>query len=150
MRGLKGSEGEREKTRLTRDRPRRSRLVTRAKPLAQLCIYTNVHSMGSKHKELEAIVQQESYAFAIMETRWDDSHDWSAAVDTYKPFRKHGQSRRGGGVEKPVPVGKDQGKVSRQDIMVVGVCYIPPNQDKQTEEAFYKQLAEVSWFQSLG
>lgn len=53
----------------------------RAKPLLS-------PSMGSKHKELEAIVQQESYVFAIMVTWWDDSHDWSAAVDTSKPFRK--------------------------------------------------------------
>lgn len=54
----------------------------RAKPLTQLkCIYTNAHSMGSKHKKLEAIVQQKSYVFSIMET-WDDSHDWSAAMDT--------------------------------------------------------------------
>lgn len=28
--------------------------------------------------------------------------------------------------------------------MVVGVCYIPPNQDEQTEQVLYKQLSEVS------
>lgn len=44
---------------------------------------------------------------------------------------------------------KIRGKVSRVNIMVVGVCYIPPNQDEQTEEAFYKQLAEVSWLLTL-
>lgn len=56
--------------------------------------------------------------------------------DTYKPFRRHRQSRRGGGVELHVMWAKIRGKVSRVDIMVVGVCYIPPNHDKQTEEAF--------------
>lgn len=59
------------------------------KPLAQLkCIYTNAHSTRSKHKELEAIVQQQGYVFGIMETWWDDSHDWSAAMAGYKCFRR--------------------------------------------------------------
>ncbi|KAJ7406397.1 hypothetical protein BTVI_65645 [Pitangus sulphuratus] len=35
------------------------------------------------------IVQQESYGVVtIMETWWDDSHDWSAAMDGYKLFRR--------------------------------------------------------------
>ncbi|KAF4804342.1 hypothetical protein TURU_008643 [Turdus rufiventris] len=38
---------------------------------------------------------------------------------------------------------KIKGKVSRAGIMV-GVCYRPPNQDKQADEAFYKQLTEIS------
>lgn len=28
--------------------------------------------------------------------------------------------------------------------ILVGVCYIPLNQGKETDEAFYKQLAEVA------
>ena len=35
---------------------------------------------------------------AITETWWDCSHDWSAAVDGYKLFRKDRQGRKGGGV----------------------------------------------------
>ncbi|KAJ7415620.1 hypothetical protein BTVI_37812 [Pitangus sulphuratus] len=62
-------------------------------------MYTNARSMGNKQEELEAIVQQESYDMvAITETWWDDSHDWSAAMDGYKLFRKDRQRRRGGGV----------------------------------------------------
>ena len=51
--------------------------------IAQMkCIYTNARSMGNKQEELEAIVQQENYDIvAITETWWDDSHNWSAAMD---------------------------------------------------------------------
>jgi len=70
------------------------------KSIAQLkCIYTNARSMGNKQEELEAIVQQDSYALvAITETWWDDSHDWSAAMDGYKLFGRERRGRRGGGV----------------------------------------------------
>ena len=34
--------------------------------------------------------------FAITETWWDDSHDWSMAIDSYKLFRWDSQGRRGG------------------------------------------------------
>ena len=68
--------------------------------IAQLkCIYTNACSMGNKQEELEAIVQQENYDIvAIMETWWDGSHNWSAAMDGYKLFRRDRQGRRGSGV----------------------------------------------------
>jgi len=58
--------------------------------IAQLkCIYTNERSMGNKQEELEAIVQQDSYDLvAITEMWWDDSHDWSAAMDGYELFRR--------------------------------------------------------------
>ncbi|KAK4827657.1 hypothetical protein QYF61_020429 [Mycteria americana] len=104
--------------------------------VAQLkCIYTNARSMGNKQEELEAIVQQENYGIvAIMKTWWDDSHNWSAAVDGYKLFRRDRQGRRGGGVAL--------GKANKADIMV-GVCYRPPNQDEEADEIFYKQLGEV-------
>ena len=63
------------------------------------CLYTNACSMGNKQGELEAIVQQENYYMvAITETCWDDSHNWSAAMDGYKLFRRDRQGRRGGGV----------------------------------------------------
>ena len=46
------------------------------------CIFANTHSMGNKQEELEAIVQQADYDLvAIMETWWDHSHDWRAAMD---------------------------------------------------------------------
>ena len=39
-------------------------------------------------------------------------------------------------------MGKDQGRANKANILV-GLCYRPPNQDEETDEAFYKQLAEV-------
>ncbi|KAK4810629.1 hypothetical protein QYF61_007366 [Mycteria americana] len=67
---------------------------------AQLkCLYTNARSMGNKQEELEAIVHQENYDMvAITETWWDDSHNWSVAMDGYKLFRRDRRGRRGGGV----------------------------------------------------
>ena len=56
------------------------------------CIYTNARSMGNKQEELEAIVQQENCDIvAITETWWDDSHNWSAAMDGYKLLRGTGK-----------------------------------------------------------
>ncbi|GAB0208671.1 hypothetical protein GRJ2_003332800 [Grus japonensis] len=131
--------------------------------VAQLkCIYTNAHSMGNKQEHLETIVQQENYDIvAVTETWWDDSHNWSAAMDGYKLFRRDRQERRGGGVALYVKEcfdclelndGDDRveclwirirGKANKADIMV-GVCYRPPNQDEQADKIFYKQLGEVS------
>ena len=133
------------------------------KSIAQLkCIYTNARSMGNKQEELEAFVQQDSYDLVtITETWWDDSHDWSAAMDGYKLFRRDRQGRRGGGVALYVrecfvcvELGnyddkvkclwvRMRGKANKADILL-GVCYRPPNQDEEADEAFYKQLAGVS------
>ena len=55
--------------------------------------------MGNKQEELEAIVQQDSYDLVtITETWWDASHDWSAAMDDYKLFRRDRGGKRDGGV----------------------------------------------------
>lgn len=40
-------------------------------------------------------------------------------------------------------MGKDKGKTNKAD-MLVGVCYRPPNENEEKDEAFYKQLAEVT------
>ncbi|GAB0187131.1 hypothetical protein GRJ2_001178400 [Grus japonensis] len=133
--------------------------------IAQLkCIYTNAHSMSNKQEELEATVQQENYDIvAITETWWDDSHNWSAAMDGYKLFRREQQGRRGDGVALYVRESFDcleldddddddrveclwvriQRKANKADIMV-GVCCRPPNQDKEADKIFYKQLGKVS------
>ncbi|KAK4817118.1 hypothetical protein QYF61_027981 [Mycteria americana] len=130
---------------------------------AQLkCLYTKACSTGNKQEELEAIVHQENYDMvAITETWWDDSHNWSVAMDGYKLFRRDRQGRRGGGValyirecldSLELDDGDDRveclwvrirGKANKADI-VVGVCYRPPNQDEETDELFYKQLGEAS------
>ena len=57
-----------------------------------------MHAAWATNK-LEAIVWQASYDLvAITETWWDRYHDWSAAMDGYKLFRKDKQGRRGGGM----------------------------------------------------
>ncbi|GAB0181770.1 hypothetical protein GRJ2_000642300 [Grus japonensis] len=118
--------------------------------------------MGNKQEELEAIVQLENYDIvAITEMWWNDSHNWSAAMDHYKLFRKDRQGRRGSGVALCVRkcfdcLELDDGnemvkclwvriteKANKANIMV-GVCYRPPNQDEEKDEIFYKQLGEVS------
>ncbi|KAM9591497.1 uncharacterized protein ACIBXB_006298 [Morphnus guianensis] len=126
------------------------------------CIYANARSMVNKQQELEAIVQQDRYDLvAITETWWDDSHEWSAAMDGYKLFRRDRQGRRGGGVAL---YGREcfdcselhdcddkveclwvrmRGKANKTDI-VLGVCYRPPDQVEETDESFYKRLAVVS------
>ncbi|PKU37704.1 hypothetical protein llap_11990 [Limosa lapponica baueri] len=55
-------------------------------PTAQLkCLYANACSMGNKQEELEATVLLErNDVVAIAETWWDESQDWSAAVDSYR------------------------------------------------------------------
>uniref|UniRef100_A0A8B9CU89 Reverse transcriptase domain-containing protein n=1 Tax=Anser brachyrhynchus TaxID=132585 RepID=A0A8B9CU89_9AVES len=133
------------------------------KAMAQLkCIYTNARSMGNKQEELDAIVQREGYDLvAITETWWDHSHDWSAAMSGYRLFRRDRQHRRGGGVAlyirecfdvEELEAGNDKveslwvrirGKANKASILV-GVCYRPPNQDEETDEEFYRQLAEAA------
>ncbi|KAK4806168.1 hypothetical protein QYF61_001091 [Mycteria americana] len=43
--------------------------------------------------------QEYSYdVIAISETRWNESHNWSAGMEGYRLFRRDSQGRRGGGV----------------------------------------------------
>jgi len=108
--------------------------------------------MGNKQEELEAIVQQQNYDMvAILEIRWDNSCNWSAAMGGYKLFRRDRQGGRGDGVALYVRecfdcLELDDGddrveclwvrirvKANKADIMV-GVCYRPPNQDEEADE----------------
>jgi len=68
------SKGEGDIAQLTRDEHRCGMLGLGVRLIAQLkCIYTSACSMGNKQKELEAIVQQDSYDLvAVTETWWDD------------------------------------------------------------------------------
>ncbi|GAB0207696.1 hypothetical protein GRJ2_003235300 [Grus japonensis] len=136
----------------TMEAPENGYVGIRASPLkkvagtvAQLkCIYT-------KQEELEAIVLQEDYDIvAITETRWDDSHNWSAAMDGYKLFRRDRQGRRGGGVALYVKECFDclelndgdnrveclwvriRGNANKADILL-GACYRPPNRDEEAD-----------------
>ena len=38
---------------------------------------------------------------------------------------------------------KIRGRADKADILV-GICYRPPNQDEETDEVFYEQLAEAA------
>lgn len=59
------------------------------------CIYTNAHSMGNRHEEWKAVVQQENGDVdVIMETWRDGSQNRNAAIDGYKPFRRDRQGIR--------------------------------------------------------
>ncbi|RMC09661.1 hypothetical protein DUI87_13447 [Hirundo rustica rustica] len=108
------------------------------------------------------MVKQESYdVVTIMETWWDDSHNWSAALDGCKLFRTHRQGRRDEGMAlyirealnaMEIETNDDKveclwvrirGKANKADILV-GVCYRPPNQEEEVDNLFYKQLVDVS------
>ncbi|PKU37652.1 rna-directed dna polymerase from mobile element jockey-like [Limosa lapponica baueri] len=155
--------GEGDKTRPISNEPGGKGPRMGVKSGAQLkCIYTNARSMGNKQDELEAIVQKDTYdVVAITETWWDDGHNWNAAMDGYKLFRRDRQGRRGEGVALYIRECFDcieldssddrveclwvrmKGKANKGDF-VLGVCYRPPNQDEQADEVFCKRLGEVS------
>ena len=63
------------------------------------CLYASTRSMGNKHDELEICVQLQGYGLTgITEAWWDSSHDWSAAMEGCRLFRKDRLGRRGRGV----------------------------------------------------
>ncbi|CAM5177685.1 unnamed protein product [Eretmochelys imbricata] len=83
-------------------------------------------------------------------------------MDGYKLFRKDRQGRKGGGValyvreqydcselkyetaEKPESLWIKFRSVSNKGDVVVGVCYRPPDQGDEVDEALFWQLAEVT------
>jgi len=105
---------------------------------------------------------------AITETWWENSHDWHAVIDGYRPFRKDRPTRRGGGVALYVReqleyielgLGADEegveslwvtikGQAHKGEI-TVGVYYKPPDQEEEIDEAFYRQLQAASQSQAL-
>jgi len=59
----------------------------------------NARSTGNKQEELEGTVLLASCdLIAITETWWDESHDWSVAIDGRRLCRRDRQGRKGGGV----------------------------------------------------
>ncbi|CAM4394956.1 unnamed protein product [Caretta caretta] len=103
----------------------------------------------------------------ITETWWDNSHDWSTVMDGYKLFRKDRQGRKGRGValyvrehydcselryetaEKPECLWIKFRSVCNKSDVVVGVCYRPPDQGDEVDEAFFRQLTEASGSHAL-
>lgn len=53
------------------------------------CLYTNTQSIGSTQEELEWYD-----LITIIETQWEGSHDWSAAINSQKLFRRDRQGKR--------------------------------------------------------
>ncbi|KAM6103455.1 uncharacterized protein LJ206_014212 [Theristicus caerulescens] len=137
---------------------------------AQLkCLYTNARSMGNKQEELEATMPPESYDLvAITETWWDESHDWSSAIEGYRLFRRDRRGRRGGGValyvKKLMECEELSLKNSHEQVerlwvrirdrgnkgnLVVGVYCRPPDQGEPIDKDFFLQLQEASHSQAL-
>ena len=144
-----------------------SKKVTR--PTAQLkCLYTDARSMGNKQEELEATVLLEHYDLAaVPETWWDECHDWSAAINGYRLFRRD-RGRRGGGValylKKWIDCEELSLKNSHKQVeslrvrigdrgnkgnLVVGVYYRPPVRGEPIDKAFLLQLRGASRSQAL-
>ena len=135
------------------------------RPVAKLkCLYTNVLNMENKQEELEIVTQLgKCDLIAIMETRWDESHNWNTLIEDYRLFRGDRQDRRGGGFALHVRRWIDCEELclrnshkqveslwvkikdlSSKGHLVVGVCYRPPDQEEAVNETFLLQLQEVS------
>lgn len=62
------------------------------------CIYSNAYSLGDK-QDLEVMAQLENYdLIVIVEMLWDDSHDWSMMIKSYKIFKRDRKGRKGSDV----------------------------------------------------
>jgi len=127
------------------------------------CLYMKVCSTGNKQEELEATVLLESYnLFALTETWWDESYDWSMAINSYRLFRRDRLGKRGGGValyiKKSIQCEYLSLKNSHEQVeslwvrirdrgnkgtLVMGVYYRLPDQGEPTDEAFFFQLQEA-------
>ncbi|GAB0200487.1 hypothetical protein GRJ2_002514100 [Grus japonensis] len=125
--------------------------------------------MGNKQEELETCARLQGYdIIGIRDTWWDSSYYWSVGMEGYRLFRKDRQGRRGGGVTLYVNdqlecmelhLGMDEepteslwvrikGRAGTGDI-IAGVCYRPPDQGDQTDEALYRQIGAASRSQAL-
>jgi len=62
------------------------------------CIYTIHTAWTTNRKSWKPLCSRQTDTVAIMEIWWDHSHDWSAAVDDYKLFRRDREGRRGDGM----------------------------------------------------
>ncbi|GAB0193880.1 mitochondrial enolase superfamily member 1 [Grus japonensis] len=125
--------------------------------------------MGNKQEELETCVCLQGYdLIGITETWWDGSYDWSVGMEGYRLFRKDRQGRRGGGIAlyindqlecMELHLGMDEeltkslwvrikGRAGAGAI-IAGVCYRPPDQGDQADEAICRQIGAASRSQAL-
>lgn len=80
------------------------------------CFYTNAHSLGNK-QELEATMLLENHNVVVTENLWDDSHDTSVAICSYKLFKRD-------------IWGRNEGRK-----------HCPPHQERMCEKLFQKKMA---------
>ena len=134
------------------------------------CPYANARSMGNKREESEMRVQLQGYDLVgITETWWDGSRDWSVAMEGYGQAlgRTGWEDEEGewpfyvreqlecmepwlGRADEPteslwVRLEEKTGKGG----IVVGVCYRPPDQEEQADEALYRQIGAAWHLQAL-
>ncbi|PKU39070.1 nedd4-binding protein 2-like 2 [Limosa lapponica baueri] len=129
------------------------------------CLYTTGCNTG--HKQ-EATMLLESYDIVtITETWWDESYDWSVAIEGYKLFRRDRQGRSGRAVALYVKEWiecKMSLKNSQEEVeslwvgirdrgnkgnLLVGVYYRLPYEGQPIDEAFLLQLQEASHSKAL-
>jgi len=124
------------------------------------CLYMNTRSTGNKQEELEATMLLESYKLsALTETWWDESHDWSVAINGDRLFRRDRQGKSGGGVvlyiKKSIQSEELSLKNSQEQVeslwvrirdqsnkgnLALGVYYRLPNKREPSDKAFFLQL----------
>ncbi|GAB0205636.1 hypothetical protein GRJ2_003029200 [Grus japonensis] len=125
--------------------------------------------MGNKEEELETCVCLQGYdLIGITETWWDSSYDWSVGMEGYRLLRKDRQGKQGGSIALYVNdqlecmelhLGMDEepteslrvrikGRAGAGDT-IAGVCYRPPDQGDQADEALYRQIGAASQSQAL-
>ncbi|GAB0205345.1 hypothetical protein GRJ2_003000100 [Grus japonensis] len=122
--------------------------------------------MGNKQEELETCVCLQGYdLIGITETWWDSSCDWSVGMEGYRLFRKDRQGRRGGDVAlyindqlecMELQLGMDEEPTESLSVrikgtgdIIAGVCYRPPDQGDQADEALCRQIGAASRSQAL-
>ncbi|PKU42006.1 hypothetical protein llap_7684 [Limosa lapponica baueri] len=129
-------------------------------------------NISSDHEKL--VVEEKS---TDVRKRWeppwhgdmvDGSYDWSIGMGGYRLFRKDRQGRRGDGValyvteqlecmelhlrmdEEPTESFYGSGfKGEQTGDIIVGICYRPPDQEDQADEALYRQIGAASHSQAL-
>lgn len=133
-------------------------------------LYINTHTMWNKEEELGVWVQLQHYNLTgTTETLQEDSHDWSGAVDGYSLLRKDKPGWQGAGVARYVRVVwmhrallgdrrwasqkvYESGLIQQTYVcnVAAGAYYTLPDQVKEIDETFFRQLEEASCLKTLG
>jgi len=124
---------------------------------------------GQPTGELEATMLLESYDLvASTDTWWDESHDWSAAIDGCRLFRRDSCRRSGGGIAlyikkwieyEELSLKNNHEQVESLQVrirdwgnkgnLVVGVYCRRPDQEEPIDKAFFLQFQDALHSQAL-